>query len=298
MSTNNKANSALDTPLLASYEAGSAFAIDAADYKASRLAHVTGSIPFGVKPLQVVLGSGGNSFLVVGETVLLAKLPKSRLGACPNSDTVLAFERSRAGRWQIVLEPSADSGRFPTLATATGGLARSVPAAASSVARRLPGEVATALEHYEASGQVGSLSRSDFTGSCWQVPDPHAEVISEQAAGFDARELYSPSGRTLTFPMPGGDTLVLFTLASSESIVAPAGAAVRWRHVSGAPWMSLLPAGLYGQVVESGQLEIAAVMSPGGGYRLVGAYSGITSVTGVKAKAQAPGGQPTLTSSG
>jgi|GEM_PF-2823139 len=298
MATNNRANAHLDTRLLGSYEAGSAYTIDAAQYQASRLAHASNNVPFSVVPLETVLAPGSATsperFVVVGKTVLLKKLPKSQLGSCPSNDTLLVFQRSAGGRWQIVLEPSASTGAFARFATTAGHVASPVPSSLASTAGGVPGRVARALVRYEASGALGPFRRSDFSGSCWAVPDPRAAVQGALQAGFDARELFSPSGAALTYPLEGGRALELFTLRFADTIVAGSGTSIYWRHDSTIPSSALLPVGHYSRVTESGAVEIAAFVSPSGSYQLCGAYSGTTSITGVRAKVSSGGTGPTL----
>lgn len=251
--------------------------------------------------LQTVVSSSAvpERFLVVGRTVLSKKLPPSQLGPCPNDDTLLLFERSAPGdRWRIVLEPSADAGRFATLATSPGGTASAVPAAVEKAAGGLPARVATALVRYEASGRLGSLRQGDFNGACWAVPNPRLAVQQAQQAGFDARELFTPLGDSVTFALADGEGLALFALRFAETIVAPASSAIVWHHDSQVITSSLLPAGRYSRVTETGEVEIAAFVGSSGAYRLAGAYSGTTSITGAKEKAPPPGGPPTLLSSG
>ena len=301
MATNNRANASLDTKLLASYETGSAFAIDAAQYQASRLAHASDSLPFGVVPLQTVVSGSGTPerFLVVGRTVLSRRVPKSQLGACPNDDTLLLFEHSAPGdRWRIALEPSADAGRFAELAASRDGTASVVPAALEKATDELPGRVAAALVRFEASGRLGSLRPSDFNGACWAVPNPRLAVQQAEQAGFDARELFAPVGPSVTFALADGGGLALFALRFVETIVAPVSSAIAWHHDSQVITSSLLPAGRYSRVTETGEVEIAALVGSSGTYGLAGAYSGTTSITGTKAKAPLSGGPGTLLSAG
>lgn len=294
MATNNRANKSLDTKLLSSYEAGSAFTIDSAQYTAFRLAHAADDVPFEVVPLQIVLGSAKGRFFVVGRTVLLKKLPKSQLGACPSNDTLLVFQLAASGRWQIVLEPSASAGAFATLATGRGGQAPPLPASLTSAVSGVPGRVANALARYEASGSLGPFRRSDFTGACWAVPDPRAAILGAQQQGFEARELFSPSGRVVSYLLSDGKALEMFTLRFAETIVAGSGTSIYWPHDRSQPSYDLLPIGHYSRVTEAGEVEIAAFVSPSGGYELCGAYSGVTSVTGARARASAEGTAPTL----
>jgi hypothetical protein len=300
MATNNRSNAALDTKLLGTYETGSAFTIDSADYEASRLAHSSSSVPFGVVPLQTVLSSVGLSggtparFLVVGRTVIEKKLPKKDLGACPEDDTLLVFQATARGRWQIVLEPSADAGGFAELATGGGHEASPVPAALASTAAGVPSRVANALVRYEASGSLGPFDKSDFNGACWAVPDPRAAVEQAQASGFDARELFSPAGLALTYLLRNGKALELFTLRYADTIVAPVNSPIIWHHNARIVSSSLLPAGSYSRITESGEVEIAAFVDSSGAYKLVGAYSGTTEITGDRTAPGSSTTQPTL----
>jgi hypothetical protein len=313
MSTNNRANAGFDLPLLGTYESGSAYAIDAAQYKMSKLAKGLGTKPasfepFSIHPLQVVVGGGGSypaGFLAVGGTYLEGAAKAG--GSCPHGDSLLQYEKSSArSPWRIVLEPDADEGRFVTLA-ADNGIAAPLTAAERSAADRVPQRVATDLQDYEVSGRLGPFSSGDFNGTCWSMPDPRKELLQTEASGLSGRELYRPASGTVAYLIAGGGTagsasatagrgslpavLVLFTLRFENQLFAPAGSPIEWREQPASyPDSVLLRAGRYSAVDERGDLELAAELEGDGRISIVGEYDGVTSVTGTRAEAAGPGG--------
>jgi hypothetical protein len=314
MSRNNRANASLDTSLLASYEAGSAFRLDSATYRAVRRAErATGSKawarsiggPFSVSLRTVAIertGAYPARFLAIGDVKPLS--PSSPSG--PRCATILEFERRSArASWRIVLEPTVDaslsSSRLPS------GYERRPSKRLARQASRLPGAVVKALLAEETSGKLGPFKRSDFAGGCWQLPNPRADVLGANASGFDQRDLFSvlkPSD-TSVFPISAKSALAVFTLDYDDQLIA--GSTSRplpWTHPSigkdpSAAWTYLLPKGYYSEVSEKGELEVAAEVSASGSYVVVGSYEGVTSLTGRRARrggSPSPGG--TLTSFG
>ena len=93
----------------------------------------------------------------------------------------------------------------------------------------------------------------------------------------------------------------MFTLRFEDQVIAASGA-IAWKPTAvaagaGGAWQYFLAAGAYSQVIEKGEIQIAAEINPGGKtYSVIGTYPGITSVTGTKASTSTttPGG--TLTS--
>ncbi len=295
MARNNRANARLDAGLLSSYEAGSAFAIDAGTYEGERRAEkATGyhppNAPFTLRrqlsalqrepawPVQLLTG---------GRTV--AQSRNSPAG--PACDSLLDFEKTGpAAPWKIVLEPGLGPSLPPV--AMRGGYAAPVRPSAVRAADGLPAKVAQALLHFETTGNLGPFQRSYFTGSCWQLPNPRLDLLNAESAGFAARDLFSPlvPADTSVFALRGGATLAIFTLSFKDELIAASPSApVAWRHTSlrkdpSAAFTYLLPAGNYLQVDQKGELEVAAVLSPShASYRLVGDYYGFTSVTGSKA---------------
>ena len=293
MRTNNTANAHLDAGLLASYEAGSAFAIDDATYRADKLAHVAvASSPFGVKITALSLPASSRvpqSFLVEGRQVSLTKK-----GAAPPCGTLLYFRREGGGSWKIALEPTVDSDNVVSPSLDRG---YAVPVSASEVSRAdaVPVEFVAALRNEETSGLLGPFKAAMFTGKCWQLPDPRSDVKYAEAHGFIQRDLYSmPSPPdTAAVALRGGSTLVLFTVRFDNQLLAPsASESISWTHPSRAAgpsleWTYFLKAGNYSVVSERGDLEVAAVLEAGSNtWRVIGSYVGVTSVVGTKSRSK------------
>ncbi|MGH9303457.1 MAG: hypothetical protein ACRDZ5_03480, partial [Acidimicrobiales bacterium] len=316
MATNNRANAKLDNRLLESYETDSALQIDAAQYHAERLSGSrAASTPFSIHIRQTVLEAGArpSAFAVVGESYLLGRKPASE--PCPNSDSVLVFERSGDNNaYKIALEPSSDHLGIPQVSTGRGDVAVPLTSSLAKAARAMPSRLATALERYEASGVLGGLSKSDFSGSCWALPDPRVELQSVGRSGLEERQLFKPVGLMVTFQLRNGLALVMFTLSSEETIVsASPGAFVDWRHVRGDPTTYFLASGHYSKVTERTDIEVVATLGeppgPSGprdsvgsttgqttghtgarpGYRVIGAYEGALAVTGTRISAGSGG---------
>ncbi len=295
MAKNNRANAALDTGLLATYEAGSAFAIDAANYQAERKAEKATrtsppNAPFEVEDQLSVLErepSWPVQLLAGGRIVSTGKkAPKG-----PSCDSLLDFEKTGSSRpWKIVLEPAIGPS-LPHLAV-RGGYAAPVSAGAVRAADSLPKRLVRALFHLETSGQLGPLKRSYFTGGCWQLPNPRVDLVNAEAAGYAARDTYSPvvPADTSVFALSGGKTLAIFTLRFKDEVIAPSPSSpVDWTHPSlngnsAAAWTYLLPAGRYLQVTERGELQVAAVLSSSRkSYTIIGDYYGFIAVEGSRA---------------
>ncbi|MGO9198156.1 MAG: hypothetical protein ACLQK4_13640 [Acidimicrobiales bacterium] len=310
MTTNNKANASLSSSLLASYEAGSAYSLDNATYEADRLAkrqthHAPPYSPFTIelKALGLVRQTAWPAdFVTVGLTSPLAKTsPKT-----PSCGSLFEFERTSAsGRWRIVLEPEISGTALPALAVGAGGYSPRPSGATERAAAALPSEVSAALLAEETSGKLGPFKSSDFTGACWQLPNPRGDIVYAEANGFGQRDLYSTitPRDTAAFALNGGGALVVFTLRFDDQLIASSSSRpVTWTQVSlskypGAAWMYFLAAGLYSQVTEKGEIQVAVDLAPGGKhYSVVGSYSGITSVTGTKTKSSGPPPSGTLTS--
>jgi hypothetical protein len=307
MITNNRANATLDSSLLASYEAGSAFTLDNASYEADRAARfVPPASPFAVDLRDLGLvhqTSWPASFLAIGtQQTLVRNAPKG-----PTCGTLLDFERTSASsRWHIVLEPSVNANALPTPAKTAGGYEVAVSAARQREAGRLAGEVRAAFLSEETSGNLGPFAKSDFTGSCWELPDPRADVVQAEASGLSQRDLFStvPRSTTAAFALSGGSTLVIFTLDTEDQVVETSPSdPITWTHPSlskepGAAWTYFLPTGYYSAVNEWGAIEIAVVLSPSGrSWSVVGSYSGITKLSGQKTKS-APSQAPSTTLAG
>ncbi|MGH9291238.1 MAG: hypothetical protein ACRDZ6_00475, partial [Acidimicrobiales bacterium] len=295
MTTNNTANSKLDERLLASYETGSALDIDAAQYRGARLSGTNaGSTPFALHLRQTVIGPSSSgratdleSFVAVGRSYLLKKQPRSAKSSCPHPDTVLVFESRHGGAYKIALEPSADAGAVPRITTSRRDLAPALSAPLARSAARLPGAIATALERYEASGKLGGLSKGDFSGVCWALPNPRAELREAARAGFEERDLYRATGSVVSYPVSGHRAFVIFTLRSAESILAPSGNYVEWQHSRDDPSSYLLASGHYSRVTEQSEIEVAATTGAVSGasrmlYEIIGSYEGIVSIAGTR----------------
>ncbi|MGO9558712.1 MAG: hypothetical protein ACLPQS_01025 [Acidimicrobiales bacterium] len=306
--TNNEANAKLSSSLLASYEAGSAYELDEATYEAERLAERESSFKASNPAFTIDLKALG----LVRQTawpadVLTIGIQKSLVKASPATPacgTMLDFARTASsGRWQIVLEPSTNASGLPHLATSSDGYLQPLSSTDEGAAKAVPGEVSKALLTEETSGKLGPFKSSDFTGKCWQLPNPRSDVISAEQKGFSQRDLYSPvsPADTSAFALRGGGELVMFTLRFEDQVLAASGA-IAWSPSSvaagaGGAWEYFLAAGSYSQVVEKGELQIAVEVAPGQeSYSVVGAYPGITSVTGTKASSSTTTPSGTLTS--
>lgn len=309
MTTNNRANKAFDSKLLATYESGSAFTLDHSTYLQDRLAlaakdPLTAYEPFTVEVSEVgVPGRTGYPFhwLALGTQVLESK-------SAPATSTCVAaldFSRTSAGQpWRIDIEPSLPASLTPKLAIGKDGYVAS-PGGRGFTARvdALPGRVVAALRSEELTGKLGPFTKSDFTRQCGAIPNPRVDVESGEAEGLDARDTYAVDRGTASsaYALTGGRALVLFTLNFDDEVTAGADTPLSWSHkatkADPAPaYEYLLPVGDYSHVSESGELEIAAVLSPSGSYSIVGSYSGITAITGTKATATPTGTTPgTLT---
>lgn len=291
MATNNRANASLDLSLLKTYEAGSALAIDAASYaEAAKVKAISCAYaPFGLKVLQAAtLGSGSypQRFVVLGTTyeLPLRKGCTSVKSACPRPDSLFEFERSGpASHWRIALEPSADSGRIVDLAT-NGPAARSLTAVQGAAVKRIPRGAAAALQSYGATGRLGPLGAAEFTSKCWTLPNPRAAFEQYAKSGVSESQIYSPIAGEASLPLAGGAALAIFALGFKSTLVpASSGSSIDWISDPAVdPVTALLPSGQYGRIVERGQLELCAVTASRGGFRIIGAYAGVTSITGVK----------------
>jgi len=75
------------------------------------------------------------------------------------------------------------------------------------------------------------------------------------------------------------------------TLVPESGTSIEWFvDPSAEPVTALMPAGQYTRIVEKGSLELAAETGAGGGFSILGAYSGVTSVTGTMAPSSPGGG--------
>jgi hypothetical protein len=288
ITTNNKANASLDLRLLQSYESGSALAIDSASYKESAALPNSSCLypPFGIKVLQSVVAHGTSypqSFVVLGSTYTMT-LPKGCSAAttsCPNADSIFEFERTAPGAaWKIVFEPAADTGDIVHLA-ATGDATTPLAPASAATAAALPQALVTDLQHYEATGSRGPLKASYFNGTCWLVPDPRAAFEQYSRSGVNASQSYTPAAGQVSVPVGDKGVLTMFAL-DFETTLQPsaAGGTIDWvSDPSAEPVTGLLATGQYKRVVEHGALQIAAVTG-GPQFTIVGAYSGVTSITG------------------
>jgi hypothetical protein len=291
MATNNRANRSIDLSLLKTYEGGSALAIDAASYveSAKTPSSACSYPPFGITVLETV-ALGGTSyprrFLALGTSRPLAP-PKgcsAQSSSCPNADSLFEFEQSAAGGpWKIILEPSAATGRVVDLAS-DGSQAPPLSAQASGEVEHLPGTLASALGSFETTGHLGRLSAREFASSCFVLPNPRAAFEQYVRSGVTEQQVYSPAADRVTAPLTSGGTLSLFTLNFVTTLVPTAAdGSIEWVSVPSAePVTGLLPTGQYSRIVQHGALELAVTTSSGGRFTIIGAYSGVTSITGTK----------------
>jgi hypothetical protein len=294
MATNNRANARLDSSLLASYEAGSAFTLDNASYEADRVAHF--------RPLPSPFTVDLTELAVTRQTSFPARfvaegiqrpLSKSAPAAPTSCGTILTFERgSPRSPWRIVLEPSLAASQLPHLAGGSGGFSPAVDAARRRVADGLPARVVRALLTEETTGRLGPFRPSDFTDPCGGIPNPRQDVTSAEAAGFGQRDLFRTAARpdTTAVALAGGGTLVMFTLRFEDQLLATEPSnLIDWSHpsLSRSPaeaWTYFLAAGTYSEVNESGELEMAVELSASAtSWHFLGSYGGVTSVTGHRA---------------
>jgi len=289
MALNNKANESLDRTLLEGYESGSALAIDTASYTESAAlpSSKCSYPPFAIKVLAAAVEEGSSypqRFVVLGSSYQLPP-PKgcsASAGSCPDADSIFEFERTApAAPWKIVLEPSAATGDILHVEEAGGVVGKLAPAGAAA-AKLLPRVLAADLARYEATGSRGPLRASYFTGSCWLIPDPRAAYEQYANSGVSAHEVYSPASDELSVPVTGGGVLTMFSLDFDTTLLpASAGGTIDWvSDPSAEPVTALLRAGQYKRVLEKGALEIAAETQSDGRFTVVGAYFGVTSITG------------------
>jgi hypothetical protein len=291
MTTNNRANRSIDVSLLKTYEAGSALAIDAASYaeSAKTSSSACSYPPFGITVLETV-ALGGSSyprrFLALGSSRPLSPpkgctAPSTR---CPDPDSLFEFEQSAAAApWRIVLEPSAPTGRIVDLAT-EGAAAAPVAKQAAADAELLPGAVAAALGSFETTGRLGRLSAGAFQSSCFVLPNPRAALEQYVKSGVTEQQIYTPATDRATAALAGGGTLSLFTLNFVTTLVPTASdGSIEWVSVPSAePVTALLPTGQYARIVQHGAVQLAVKASSSGRFTIIGAYSGVTSITGTK----------------
>lgn len=292
--TNNRANATLSRYLLSSYESGSAFRIDEATYRGDRDAHyLPPQAPFGITLQEMSVprqSSYPAQFVVEGlEHSLLRHPPvQARCGS------VYVFERSSpAVPWRVALEPETDPGALGGLARGRAGFAPVPSRREVRLAAVVPGELAKAFLREETTGSLGRLRASDFTGQCWQVPDPRADLEQGEASGYDLRELISPGSPAdaAVASLTGGRTLVVLTLRFEEQITAPSATdPISWTHPplsshEADSYTYFLRAGQYSEVDQTTEVEVAAdVGSTASQWRLVGGYEGVVSVTGTRMK--------------
>ncbi len=307
METNNKANKALSSSLLATYESGSAFNLDNATNDQERLAlkakdPLAAYTPFDldVRSVGVVRRpSGEESFVVIGTPHTLVQNPP-KLPAC---DSVLDLERpSSSASFKLALEPSVPPSDLPPLAISADGYEAPVSSSQQSMAAKLPQRVVTAFLTEETSGKLGPFAKSSFTRACGSLPDPRLDVVDAESKDDDARDLYSVAQPpdVSEYALTSGRTLVMFTLRFDDEVVAPSSSPIEWTHTATAkdpaePSVYLLKAGAYKEVSEAGEIEIAAVVQPSGAYAVVGSYPGVTGITGVVASPTSTPGTGTLT---
>lgn len=291
---NNRANATLSSRLLSSYETGSAFRIDDATYRAERRAHFRPPAePFGIRLEYLsILRPPSSPAAFVAEGLERSLLPHPP--AAPRCGSVYVFERATpAAPWRIALEPATDPGALGGLARTRGGYSPAVSPAARRRARAVAEEVASALMREETTGALGRLRRSDFAGTCWQLPNPRADLEQGESAGYDVRELITPmpQGDVADVPLSRGRFLSLFTLRIVEQTVAlsPQNPIV-WTHPPLASAQSeaytyLLRAGRYSDVDETIEAEVAAeVGTTSSDWHLVGGYDGVVNVTGIRTR--------------
>lgn len=290
MATNTRANAEMSLSVLGSYEAGSAYAIDAAGYTEEATVRSDCDYPpFGFTVLEtaVLSTSYPRRFAALGSQVPEPAPAgcKAQSDPCPRADSLFVFEQTAAGApWKIVLEPSADSGRVVGLASSSAG-AGTVPPSDAAAAAHLPAELARALASYETSGRLGSLTQRDFGTSCWVLPDPHVSYAEALEEGIAQRESFSPAADEVAVPLAGGGVVAVFTLSFVTTLEpAEAGGAIDWiSDPSSDPVTGLLASGDYGRIVEHGDAEVAVEPTPGGsGFRVIGAYVGVTSASGTR----------------
>ncbi len=299
MATNTKANAAMSLWLLGSYEAGSAYAIDAAGYDERATARSDCDFaPFGFSVLETTVLSTAypRRFAALGSQ---APLPAPAgchepSDPCPRADSLFVFQQSSPRTpWRIVLEPSANSGRVVELAN-SGPVSPVLPAAERATAGRLPSELAGALARYGATGRLGALTAGDFGTSCWVLPDPHTALVQSEQEGVSQQETFAVAPDEVPVPLVGGHALAVFTLTSVTTLVPrTAGGVIGWIvDPASDPVSGLLAAGDYTRIVERSEAEVAVEATGAGTFRVVGAYAGVTSVSGTKVQS------PTTTGGG
>lgn len=183
------------------------------------------------------------------------------------------------------MEPSADPGRVVDLAT-SGPSAKPLTAAQDEVAGALAHATAAALESYEETGRLGPLSAAEFASKCWTLPNPRAAFEQYVKGGVAESQIYSPMADQVSLGLADGGVLAMFGLDFKSTLVpASAGSLIDWvSDPAQEPATALMPSGQYSRITERGQLELGVVSVGRKGFRIIGAYSGLTSVAGVEGR--------------
>lgn len=294
--TNNADNANLSYAQQATHEEGSALAIDDATFRAVKLSGYKtldgpryfpfyGSVTESSAPAQTTYPE---RFIAIVKQWSPPGTP-SAYRVCPGSGDILVEQKdSGSSPWRASLEPYiAKLSSAPTLLTTSSGNGSFAAGSYTLNLSTLPHTVVVALNSRARTGNGGYLlPGSVFSyGHCGDLgmADPRREagMYHGLVQSFSASTI-APSDLT-AYQTTDGGALAVFTVR--ERVVeraAAAGEFVIWNHGSTA-WWSLLPAGHYSRVSWTIDQELAVFVPSATSTaraRIVGAYYGVTSVTG------------------
>ncbi|MGH3171564.1 MAG: hypothetical protein ACRDN0_37595, partial [Trebonia sp.] len=268
-SANNTANARMSDGLLAAYETGSSYALDAGSYR-QQAALKTGPYP-AYGPVQTRFyiprepAAYPHWFAVQVTNALLVKPGQTRQPA--NVEYLVFTQAAQGARWLEAAEPYVPrGGATPQVVLDAGGFATAVAAGATGLAVT-PGQMAMATaQSLTGPGPVpppGDLAISAEL-AYWQRKLPKGTVTHVSQAPAD--------GAVYGLRTQGGGALLFYTDTAELTMTAPPGQVFH-----------LAVPGFYdsGQSLASADLvyleQFAAYDPPAGTPRIVALYSGITS---------------------
>ncbi len=276
---NNRSNAHLSAADQALDEAGSALAMDNAQF---RIAKATGTKPGPPFTFTALASSVPEQLSYPAYFVTLATTARAQAG-CGN---LLAFERQNSGApWKVIYEPGVTVNEVPPflksgqwgLLSAGGGL--STPLSA------LPEAVASALARGENSGNfypIPTPPASPPANACFAIPNNH---VTDQNLGSQYRFSFAVKPETplngIAIANRNGGATVELTLTMTVN-VAISGGYVTIAPNPSSPWTYFLKPGDYSHLQLLYPIELALVDPPAGHgpWKVVGAYSTITAATG------------------
>jgi len=276
---NNKSNAHLSAAYQALDEAGSALAMDNAQFRIAKATGTKSGPPF---TFTAIASSVPQQLSYPAYFMTLATTAKAQAG-CGN---LLTFERQGSSSpWKVIYEPGVTAKDVPPflksgqwgLLSAGGGLA--TPLA------KLPGAVSTALARGENTGNFSPMPTPPVTppaSACFAIPNNYA---SDQTLGSSYNFTFSVKPETplnaIAMANRNGGATVEMTLTMTVS-VSISGGYVRVAPNLSSPWSYFLKPGDYNSMKLTYPVELAVVDPPAGHgtWQVVGAYSTITAATG------------------